>query len=248
MGHAPVEHPDGDAARLALIAPGFDSSAWVSSVMTMTPDEVVDRLREERASAILRTSVADAAGPAMEAAVRGGFRVVEFTLTTPGALDLIASFAKRSDLVVGAGTVLAADEARAAVKAGARFLVSPVVDPGIIALGASLGVAMIPGTFTPTEMLLAHRSGAPLQKLFPAPPNGPDYVRKCLGPMPFLRIVPTSGVELANAAAFLEAGAWAVGFVAPLFAADDVAARRFDRIEERARACIAAVRAARIPG
>lgn len=214
----------------------------------MTPDEVVSRLHEERASAILRTSIADAAAPAMEAAVRGGFRVVEFTLTIPNALGLIASFARNPDLVVGAGTVLTAEEARAAVKAGARFLVSPVVDPVIVALATSLGVAMIPGTFTPTEMLLAHRAGAPLQKLFPAPPNGPDYVRKCLGPMPFLRIVPTSGVEIENAAAFLEAGAWALGFVAPLFAADDLAARRFDRIEERARACIAAARAARLPG
>jgi 2-dehydro-3-deoxyphosphogluconate aldolase / (4S)-4-hydroxy-2-oxoglutarate aldolase len=212
----------------------------------MTPADFVSRLREARASAILRTPVAAAARPAMEAAVRGGFRIVEFTLTTPGALDLIQSFSGREDLVVGAGTVLTEEEARASVRAGARFLVSPVMDPKIIALATSLGVAMIPGTFTPTEMLAAHRAGAPLQKLFPAPANPQAYIRACLGPLPFLRIVPTAGVDPDNAASILEAGAWAVGFVASLFVQEDVGAGRFDRIEERARACLAAVRAARL--
>jgi 2-dehydro-3-deoxyphosphogluconate aldolase / (4S)-4-hydroxy-2-oxoglutarate aldolase len=212
----------------------------------MNPSEFVAHLRHARASAILRTSLAHAAGPAMDAAVRGGFRVVEFTLTTPGALDLIREFAARDGLVVGAGTVLTESDAQSAVAAGARFLVSPVVDPAIVGLAASLGVAMIPGTFTPTEMLHAHRAGAPLQKLFPAPANGPGYVKACLGPMPFLRIVPTSGVDPSNAAEFLEAGAWAVGFVASLFAAEDVEAGRFDRIEARARECLAPVGAARI--
>jgi Entner-Doudoroff aldolase len=209
----------------------------------MTPADFVNRLREARASAILRTPIAGAARPAMEAAIRAGFRVIEFTLTTPGALELISEFSRRPDLVVGAGTVLTGQDARAAVAAGARFLVSPVTDPAIIALAGSLGVAAIPGTFTPTEMLEAHRAGAPLQKLFPAPASGPDHVRACLGPMPFLRIVPTSGVDPSNAAAFLDAGAWAVGFVACLFAGEDLAAGRFDRTEARARACLDAVRA-----
>jgi Entner-Doudoroff aldolase len=209
----------------------------------MMPAAFVSLLREARASAILRTSVAAAARPAMEAAVRGGFRVVEFTLTTPHALDLVAEFASRPGLVVGAGTVLTDQDAREAVKAGARFLVSPVLDARIVVLAAELGVAIIPGTYTPTEMLAAHRLGAPLQKLFPAPPNGPEHVRATLGPLPFLRIVPTAGVEPGNAAAYLAAGAWAVGFVGSLFAPDDVLAGRFDRIEERARACLAAAAA-----
>lgn len=212
----------------------------------MNPAEFVARLREARASAILRTSLAHAAGPAMDAAVRGGFRVLEFTLTTPGALDLIRQFAARDGLVVGAGTVLTESDARSAVAAGARFLVSPVLDPAVVGLAASLGVAMIPGTFTPTEMLHAHRWGAPLQKLFPAPANGPAYVKACLAPMPFLRLVPTNGIDPTNAAAFLEAGVWAVGFVASLFPAEDVQAGRFDRIEARARECLAAVASARI--
>jgi len=210
----------------------------------MTPGEFVACLGRERASAILRTSDADAAGPAMEAAVRGGFRVVEFTLTTPGALDRIAEFAKRPGLVVGAGTVMTADDAREAVARGARFLVSPVVDEAVIAAARRLDVAALPGACTPTEMLRAHRAGAPLVKLFPAPADGPTYVRQIVGPMPFLKIVPTAGVSEKNAAAYLRAGAFAVGFVSSLFRAEDVAARRWEAVEERARVLLAAAAAA----
>ncbi len=207
----------------------------------MTPDQFVAHLETHRASAILRTSIADAARPAMEAAVRAGFRIVEFTMTTPDALGLIREFAARPDLVVGAGTVLTSDEADAAVDAGARYLVSPVVDEAVIEHASALGVAMMPGTHTPTEMLRAHRAGAPLQKLFPAPGIGPAFVRACLGPMPFLRIVPTSGVDEHNAADYLAAGAFGVGFVAPLFDSEDLAAGRYDRVEERGRRLLAAV-------
>ena len=207
----------------------------------MKPDAFVELLGRTKASAILRTSIEEAAAPAMEAAVRGGFRIVEFTLNTPGALARIGEFAHRSDLVVGAGTVLTVDDARSAVERGAQFLVSPVVDRDVIRAAAELEVAMMPGTHTPTEMLLAHRLGAPLQKLFPAPGLGPDYVRACLGPLPFLRIVPTSGVSADNAAAYLEAGAHAVGFVGPLFEAADLKAGRFERIEERARTLLGSV-------
>ncbi len=174
--------------------------------------------------------------------MRGGFRIVEFTLTIPGALDLIGEFARRPELVVGAGTVLTADEARAAVKRGAQFLVSPVMEPEVVAAGLACGVAFIPGCQTPTEMLAAHRAGAPLQKLFPAPGIGPAYVRACLGPLPFLKIVPTHGVDATNARAWLDAGAWAVGFTHALFDADDLKAGRFDRIEESAAALLAAAR------
>lgn len=207
----------------------------------MTPDAFVERLWRERAVAILRASDTDAAAAAMEAAVRGGFAVVEFTLTTPGALDLVADFARRDGLVVGAGTVLTAAEARAAVRAGARFLVSPVLDEEVAAEARGLGVAFVPGVHTPSEMWRAYRAGAPLQKLFPAPAGGPDWVRALLGPLPMLRIVPTSGVDAGNAAAYLEAGAFAVGFGGALFDAADLAARRWERVEARARALRAVV-------
>lgn len=213
----------------------------------MRPEEFLTFLETRRASAILRTPNADAAKPAMEAALRGGFEVIEFTLTTPGAFELIGEFARRPGIVVGAGTVLTTEDADRAVESGARFLVSPVVDEAIIDAAKSLGVAVMPGTHTPTEMLLAHRAGAQLQKLFPAPGIGAAYVKACMGPMPFLRIVPTSGVDDSNAAEYLAAGAFAVGFVAPLFDPDDVAAGRFDRIEQRARTLLNAVQGVASP-
>jgi len=208
----------------------------------MNPEQFVERLGESRASAILRCPSREAAGPAMEAAVRGGFRIVEFTLTIPGALDLVETFAARTELIVGAGTVLSVEEARAAVGRGARFLVSPVMDPEVIAAAQTLGVSAIPGCSTPTEMLSAYRAGAKLQKLFPAPGTGPAFLRACLAPMPFLRIVPTNGVDAGNARSWLDAGAFAVGFTQALFEPADLAAGRFDRIEERARTLLAATR------
>ncbi len=206
----------------------------------MKPDQFVAFLRSVGASAILRTEIEEAAGPAMEAAVRGGFQVVEFTLTVPGAHERIAEFARREELVVGAGTVLTPEDARRAVAAGARFLVSPVVDEAVIETAHELGVAVMPGCHTPTEMLRAHRAGAQLQKLFPAAAGGAGYVRACRGPLPFLRIVPTHGVDRNNVGEYLAAGSHAVGFVAPVFDPGDLAAGRFDVIENRARALIAA--------
>ncbi|NIN30714.1 MAG: hypothetical protein GTN84_05390 [Hydrogenophaga sp.] len=138
-------------------------------------------LGRERASAILRTDDTERAARAMEAAVRGGFRVLEFTLTVPGVFELIADFARREGVVVGAGTVLDPTEAERAVAAGARFLVSPVVDPEVIAAARGLGVASMPGTHTPTEMLHAHRAGPARRcaSCFPAPPAGPPGCARC---------------------------------------------------------------------
>jgi 2-dehydro-3-deoxyphosphogluconate aldolase / (4S)-4-hydroxy-2-oxoglutarate aldolase len=198
-------------------------------------DEFVQTLWSERATAILRASNTDVARQAMEAAIEGGFRILEFTLTTPNALGLIEEFASRPGLIVGAGTVLSPDQAKAAALAGARFLVSPIVDEAVIRRAHELGVAAMPGTHTPTEMVQAHRAGAPLVKLFPAPAGGHAYLRSVLAPLPFLRVVPTNGVDEHNAADWLRAGAWGVGFVASLFDPGDLAERRYDRIRDRAR-------------
>jgi len=207
----------------------------------VTPEAFVEQFGRVKASAILRTNNQEKAAQAMEAAIRGGFRIIEFTLTIPGVFELVQDFSRREGLVVGTGTVMTADEARQSVEAGARFLVSPVVDEVVIDAARQLAVACVPGTHTPTEMLRAHRAGAQLCKLFPSPSGGPDWVRAVLGPMPWLKIVPTNGVDQHNAGAWLAAGAYAVGFVAPLFVAADIAAGRWDVIEERAAKCIAAV-------
>lgn len=195
---------------------------------------VVREISARRVSAILRTHDQGLALEAMTAAVAGGFRMLEFTLTTPGALILISEFARRSDLLVGAGTVLTIEDARQAFDAGARFLVSPVCDPAIIAEAKRLGVVVIPGTYTPTEMLYAHHAGANFVKLFPAPHDVAGYVSAILGPMPFLRIYPTAGVTPDNFISVLRAGAAGVGFVKSLFETADMEGKNYTQIERRA--------------
>lgn len=201
----------------------------------------IEQFGKIKVSAILRTNDQEKAALAMEAAIRGGFQIIEFTLTIPGVYDLVKDFSRRSDLTVGTGTVMDAKQAQLSVEAGARFLVSPVVDEAVIFAANELGVASMPGTHTPTEMLLAHRAGAQLCKLFPCPQGGPDWVRAVLGPMPYLNIVPTNGVDHHNAGEWIAAGAFGVGYVAPLFVPTDIAAGNWDAIEERARKCVAAV-------
>ena len=200
----------------------------------MKPEKFVSFLGAEKASAILRTPHGDLAIPAMEAALSAGFKVCEYTLTIPGAFECIQETSSRHpEIVVGAGTVLTSDQAKKAVDSGARFLVSPIMDPQMIQLANDLGVAIIPGCSTPTEMQTAHEAGAPLVKLFPGPAGGPSWVGATLGPLPHLRIIPTSGVTKENAREFLDAGAHAVGFVAPLFDAKDMQTKNWTHIEEQ---------------
>jgi Entner-Doudoroff aldolase len=195
---------------------------------------VLQEIFRQRVGAIIRTSDQGLASDAMKAAVTGGFRMVEFTLTTPGALRLIEDFSSDADLLVGAGTVMSVQEAREAVDAGARFLVSPVCDPEVITEAQALDVVSIPGTFTPTEMMTAHRVGADLVKLFPSPGNVAEYVSAILAPLPFLQIYPTAGVTPENFIEILNAGAAGVGFVGPLFDPANLSARDFAAIERRA--------------
>ncbi len=171
----------------------------------------------------------------MRAAVGGGFRVVEFTLTTPGALAAVTKFRQNPELLVGVGTVLTQEQAKDSVAAGAQFLVSPVVDPALIRWAVQNDVLIIPGTFTPTEMRAAHGAGAQVVKLFPGPADGPAYVKACLGPMPFLRIFPTAGVTEDNVQDFLRAGAFGVGFVACLFEPGDMVRGNYRAVQERAK-------------
>jgi len=195
---------------------------------------IVAAIQDQRISAIIRTNDQTLAFGAMEAAVAGGFRMVEFTLTTPGALELIKEFSRRKDLLVGAGTVLSMNAARDAVAAGARFLVSPIVDQAVIAEAAALGVPSIPGAYTPTEMETAHRFGADFVKVFPGPAGGVAFIEAIRGPLPHLRLFPTAGITVDNFVDYLEAGCAGVGFVRPLFDPNDLASRNFTAIRERA--------------
>ncbi len=197
---------------------------------------VVEAIKRECISAIIRTNDQSLASDAMEAAVEGGFRMVEFTLTTPGALVLIGEFSKRSDLIVGAGTVLSSSQARDAVSAGACFLVAPIVDREVIEEAIKLDVPSIPGAYTPTEMQNAHRCGADFVKVFPMPANGVGFIEAVRGPLPHLRLFPTAGVTPDNFLEYLEAGCAGVGFVRSLFEPGDLASATFAAIRDRATA------------
>jgi len=191
-------------------------------------------LLERKISAIIRTDDHKVAEQAMQAAVDGGFRVVEFTLTTPGSLNLITQFRENDDLIVGAGTVMSPTIAQEAVEAGAQFLVSPVCNVDVIQEAEKLDVVSIPGTFTATEMETAHRAGADFVKLFPAPANVAEYIRFILAPLPYLKIFPTSGVNLDNMLDVLQAGAAGTGFVRPLFDPEMIRNKNYDGIRQRA--------------
>lgn len=209
--------------------------------------DVLDNFAKHRCSAILRTADATAVRPALDAAMRGGFHIVEVTMTTPGCLEHIAALRAQAqhdglDLTIGAGTVLTVEDAKQAMNAGAQFLVSPVTDPQIITFCRQHDLVSVPGTFTPTEMMTAHKAGADMVKLFPGPSNGPAFLRALRGPLPFLRVFPTSGVTEENCDEWLAAGAFGLGFVASLFEPMDMAKHRFDLIEARARRMTTKVR------
>lgn len=155
---------------------------------------------------------------ACRAVLDGGLRLLEITLTTPGALDIMSALAGDSRAIVGAGTVLAPDDVSAVARAGARFVLSPVFDPAVVDAAKAEGLLSVPGAATPGEILAAHRHGAALVKVFPAGAlGGPDYLRAVRGPLPRVRLVPTSGPSAETIAEYMAAGAVAVGVGREIF-------------------------------
>jgi 2-dehydro-3-deoxyphosphogluconate aldolase/(4S)-4-hydroxy-2-oxoglutarate aldolase len=212
-----------------------------------TRAETVAALEACGVVAVIRLKDAGALGAVVDALAAGGVRAIEVTMTVPGAIELIREIAPSlpPDVVLGAGTVLDAETAQAAVEAGARYVVSPVFREEVLRVCHRFDVAALPGCFTPTEILGAWEAGADVVKVFPATALGPGYFRDLRGPFPELRLMPTGGVSLANAGEWIRAGAVAIGVGTALVDAEAVAARRFDEITERARQFVAAVAAAR---
>ena len=207
--------------------------------------DVMRRLAELGAIAVVRLDDAKSAVFAADAVHAGGVSAIEVTLTTPGAVDVIRELSGREGMLVGAGSVLDAASARDALAAGARYLVSPVFLPELVEIGHAADVPVLPGAFTPTEMLAAHRAGADAVKVFPSDALGPAYIRGVLGPMPFLHLVPTGGITPQNLGDWLRAGAAAVGLGGALVDPRRVAAGDFTALVERARQVVHAVAAAR---
>ncbi|BCJ55297.1 hypothetical protein Asp14428_67720 [Actinoplanes sp. NBRC 14428] len=192
--------------------------------------------------AVLRAPTADAFSAVADVLVESGITALEVTLTSKGALEALAGLCRQlpPHVVVGAGTVLSADDAEASIDAGAAFLVSPVAVPGV----EGAGVPFYPGAFTPSEIFAAARTGAPLVKLFPASAVGPRYLKDLHGPLPDVRIMPTGGIEIADVAAWLGAGAAAVGLGGPLLG-DAASGGSLARLADRARRAADAVAYAR---
>jgi 2-dehydro-3-deoxyphosphogluconate aldolase/(4S)-4-hydroxy-2-oxoglutarate aldolase len=187
----------------------------------MTALSTLAEIEASRLIMVVRAPSADAARAAIAAARAGGVRVVEVTFTVPDAVSVIRELAGERELVVGAGTVLTLEQAEAAVTAGARFLVSPGLDEQIVRFAAERDVLMLPGVFTASEVMRARALGAVAVKLFPADAVGPAYLKALRGPFPGLAVMPSGGVSAANAAAWIAAGAVAVGMSGSLSPASD---------------------------
>jgi 2-dehydro-3-deoxyphosphogluconate aldolase / (4S)-4-hydroxy-2-oxoglutarate aldolase len=177
----------------------------------------------------------------------GGVDCIEITMTTPNALAVIAAVREQlgDTVLTGVGSVLDAETARAAILAGAQFVVSPVFNVAILEMAHRYGLPCVPGAFTPTEILNATAAGADMVKVFPAGQLGPGFFKDILGPMPHLKLTPTGGVDLDTAASFIKAGAKTLGVGSALVAPKAVAAGDFATLTETARKFVKVVADAR---
>jgi 2-dehydro-3-deoxyphosphogluconate aldolase / (4S)-4-hydroxy-2-oxoglutarate aldolase len=210
--------------------------------------EVLEGLRRGGLVPVLRAPTADDALMMVDALHAAGIGAVEITLTVPGAVEVIGKVVERvgTDMLVGAGTVLDARAAAACIAAGARFIISPSTELDVIAHCNQAGVAVLPGALTPTEIVKAHRAGADMVKVFPCSAvGGAAYLKAVKAPLPHIELVPTGGVSLETAAAFIKAGAAALGVGGDLVDLEAVRSGRGAVIGERARKYIEIVREAR---
>jgi len=182
-----------------------------------------------------------------EALLAGGVRAVEITLTTPEAYSAIEEARKRfgQEAVIGAGTVLQADQCRAVLASGAEFVVTPLARPDFVPIVFTAGAVSVIGAFTPTEAQWAHEAGADFVKLFPAEILGPGFVRSVRAPMPHLRFIPTGGVTVENLAEWFRAGCPAVGVGSALVSKEILDTGHWTELKRRAEAYATAARAAR---
>lgn len=181
--------------------------------MAMDKTDKLSLIRETGVIAIMRSESSKQLIGAAEAILAGGVCVIEVTMTTPGALDVIREAATRfgDNVLFGAGTVLDAETARAAILAGAGFIVAPTLNLDVIALCNRYSTPTMPGCFTPTEALTAWEAGADMVKLFPASAGGPALLKAIRAPLPQIEFVPVGGVDLNTAAEFIRSGAAALG-------------------------------------
>ncbi len=215
----------------------------------MNKSQITSRLLNPGVIAIIRAHSSDALLNAAEALHAGGITAMEITMTTPNALSAISDVAAKfgDTLLIGVGSVLDPETCRAAILAGAEFVITPVTKPEVIRLANRYGKPIASGAFTPTEALLAHESGADFIKLFPADHAGPEYIKNILAPLPMLQFIPTGGVNVKNAATWIDAGCVAVGAGSALVSREILEKRDWATLTARAEEFVAAVKSATRP-
>jgi 2-dehydro-3-deoxyphosphogluconate aldolase / (4S)-4-hydroxy-2-oxoglutarate aldolase len=203
----------------------------------MTRDKALDIILTTKVIAVIRMPDAAKVAQAAEAIRRGGVRAIEITMTTPGALEIIGEMAgeKRAGVLIGAGTVLDAATAAAVIQAGADFVVSPVLNFDMIRVCRDRDTFVAPGAFTPTEILAAWAEGADVVKVFPASAAGPKYFKDLKGPFPDVRLMPTGGVSVENAAEFMRSGACCVAIGTALLDPDAIATGDWEALTRKTR-------------
>jgi 2-dehydro-3-deoxyphosphogluconate aldolase/(4S)-4-hydroxy-2-oxoglutarate aldolase len=214
----------------------------------MEKREVFKRMIAEGLIPIVRVSSAQEAMDVADAIKEGGVTCIEITMTVQGAIDVIKELTQKykDEIIMGAGTVLDPETGRAALLAGAQFIVSPTLNIDLIQLAHRYSAVVIPGTMTPTEILTAWNAGADMVKVFPAAQlGGPEYIKAISGPLPQILLVPTGGVNLQNAGAFIKAGATALGVGGELVDKKAVKEKKFNVITENTRAYLKTIKEAR---
>jgi len=197
--------------------------------------------------AVVRSQDSQQLVEVVRALADGGVTVAEITMTVPGALDVVREVRKTlgDRVLLGAGTILDPETARAALLAGAEYIVSPTLNLDVIKLCQRYDKLVMPGAFTPTEILAAWEAGADIVKVFPADVVGPAFFKAMRGPLPQIRLMPTGGVDLTSAAAFLKAGACCLGVGSQLVEPEAVAKRDSGRIRDLAKQYVAIVQQTR---
>lgn len=210
----------------------------------MSRETTLKRILDGGIVAVVRSESSESLVKVVQALAEGGITAAEITFTVPDAIDVIRQVRREvgDRIVLGAGTVLDPETARAALLAGAEYIVAPVVNVEVIRLCRRYDKAVMPGAFTPTEVLTAWEAGADVVKVFPADVGGPAYLKALRGPLPQIRLMPTGGVDLNTAEAFLKAGACCLGVGGSLVEAKAVSAGDFGRIRELAGQYAAIVR------
>lgn len=210
----------------------------------MSKDKILQSLRQTKVIALIRADSPDSLVDCARALLAGGLNALELTMTTPGALEMTAKVAREvPELLLGLGTVLDAETARAGIAAGAKFIVTPAVRPAVIEVCRELNVPILCGALTPTEAITAHDFGADVIKIFPAEFFGPAYIRSLKAPFPKLEFLPTGGVTPETVGAFLKAGAFATAAGSALVSPAALKAKDWAQITERARQFVTAANA-----